>query len=193
MAGLNDQGANSQRARPSMMKAVGVASVCTALGLGLSSLATVGSDHWIETSYREPRPAATAAAAVPAPVPAIVTPAASIVELPPKLVVGDEQQWLSASGIPTQKVVAASAGAGGFSLGDRVVFSVAAKGGASPLARTFEVVGIEAIAIPDGSPAAKQLPHVLIAREVDPTGKPMTLRLLVTENDDTLPSPQKTL
>lgn len=193
MAGLNDQGAMSQRARPSMMKAVGVASVCTALGLGLSSLATVGSDHWIETSYREPRPAATAAAAVPAPVPAIVTPAASIVELPPKLVVGDEQQWLSASGIPTQKAVAASAGVGGFSLGDRVVFSVAAKGAASPLARTFEVVGIEAIAMPDGSPAAKQLPHVLIAREVDPTGKPMTLRLLVTENDDALPPPQKTL
>jgi len=175
------QGAVSRRLHAILLKSAGAATVCTALGLGFLSLATVGTDRWIETSYDRPWPA------VPTP------DAAGVAELPPSLVVGDEQQWLSAPRFATQKVVAAPPGTGGLALGDRLVLSVGAKRGGSPLARTFEVVGIEVLAAPEGGTAAGRLPHVLIAREVDPSGKPMTLRLIVSEGDEPLPPPQKTL
>lgn len=203
MAGSDEQGTVSRRPRPTMLKIAGTAGVFTALGLGFLSLATVGTDRWIETSYNEARSAAAApntttpnttsdAGFMMSPA-VTVTGEASVAELPSKLVVGDEQQWLSAPAMATEKVVATSPGTGGLNLGDRLVLSVGAKGAVAPLARTFEVVGIEALTAPVGETAVKRLPHVLIAREVDTSGKPMTLRLLVSESDEPLPTPQKTL
>lgn len=108
--------------------------------------------------------------------------AASTTEVPSKLIVGDEQQWLAEPRVPTQKTL--STNAAGFALGDRVIFSVTPKGEARGLARTFEVVGIELLA---GQPAADHAPQVLIAREIDASGnvsgKPVTLRLLVSDGE----------
>lgn len=179
----------SRSVRHTAMRVGLFAGVCAALGLGLTSLATVGTDRWIETSYDATSSTARFAEA------SLVTPAASLAEAPSKLIVGDEQEWLTAPATPTEKVVAPAAGSLG--LGDRVVFSVAAKGGITTSARTFEVVGIEALAAPEGSAAIKRspevLPQVLIAREVGAAGKPLMLRLLLTGRDDGFEAPHKSL
>lgn len=195
MTELNDHGSQSghgvmsRPVRHTAMRMGLFAGVCTALGLGLTSLATVGTDRWIETSY-DATSSATRVAAT-----SLVTPAARVAEAPSKLIVGDEQEWLTAPTTPTEKVVASAAGSLG--LGDRVVFSIAAKGGITTSARTFEVVGMEALAAPEGSAAIKRspevLPQVLIAREVGAAGKPLMLRLLLSGHDDSLQVPHKSL
>lgn len=175
-ASTNEQGRS--RAMGSVgAGALAVAALAVSLGIGLTGLASVGSDRWIEASYGGGVPStvghlpqgATASTAAVAPAPA--------------LVVGDEQQWLSEPRIATEKTVATSAG--GFALGDRVVFSITAKGEARSPARTFEIVGIELLSASPGSVSAPSplTSQVLIAREVDAPGKPLTLRLLVSDGE----------
>lgn len=166
-----------QTAKRALVPLAAGAVVLATLGIGLTGLASVGSDRWIEASYG----GATSPAAARSPL-VNVGAAASLTETAPTLVVGDEQQWLTAPRIPTEKTVATNAG--GFALGDRVVFSITPKGEAHALPRTFEIVGIEMLTAEHAAaPASSRAPQVLIAREVDAPGKPMTLRLLVTEGE----------
>lgn len=158
------------------------AALLATVALGLGGLANVGSERWIAAGYggvdaaSHPHSATVLAAQTPE-------------HGQPRLVVGDEQQWLSEPRIPTQK--ASTTNAGGLSLGDRVVFSVTAKGEVTSAAKTFEIVGIELLQGQNG-PAQPHGPHVLIAREVGSSGKAMTLRLLVTESE-LAPTAAKTL
>lgn len=167
---------------PAALGAMAAVTLASMLGLGLTGLSSVGSDRWIEASYGGPARSMTGPLVQ-------IGAVANVNETPAKLVVGDEQQWLTEPRIQTEKTVASNAA--GFALGDRVVFSIAAKGQSQAPARTFEIVGIEILSAPAVGPAvgnvSSHAPQVLIAREVDVSGKPneksMTLRLLVSEGE----------
>lgn len=168
---------DKRRLVPFVAGAAVLVALASTLGVGLTGLASVGSDRWIEASYAGGTSLATTERTL-----VHVGAAASLTETAPTLVVGDEQQWLAAPRIPTEKTVATNVG--GVTIGDRVVFSVTPKGATHALARTFEIVGIEVLTAADaGTQAPANAPQVLIAREVDTSGKPMTLRLLVTEGE----------
>ena len=161
-------------------KAGGVAVVVvmvSGLALGLGGLSAVGSSNWIEAGYDGALERSAADRALGGSVKGVVP-----------LIVGDEQDWLLAPRVMTDKAVAGGS-VGGYTLGDRLMFTFGDKGtGVDGRARTFVIVGIEAFdmvgAAAEDRKSAHGVSHVIVAREVE-TGsdRAKTIRLLISEGD----------